>query len=92
MLGKVPFVGFIFGFISKLFLTLGKLLTIPFYILTAVLIIMILLKLFKNFKKKKINNREVNGSLAQEVDSVAKAHNVGSLAKNSVKQMDFFKK
>ena len=69
LLGKIPFLGFIFRFISKIFLTFGKLLTIPFYILTAILIIMLLLKLFKNFKKKdKIDDQsyQTSAEYAQE--------------------------
>ena len=67
LLGKMPFFGLIFRFISKIFLLFGKLLTIPFYILTAILIIMLLLKLFKSFKKEdKIDNQPYQTEYAQE--------------------------
>jgi len=69
LLGKMPFFGLIFRFISKIFLIFGKLLTIPFYILTAILIIMLLLKLFKSFKKEdKIDNQpyQTSAEYAQE--------------------------
>lgn len=69
LLGKMPFFGLTFRFISKIFLIFGKLLTIPFYILTAILIIMLLLKLFKSFKKEdKIDNQpyQTSAEYAQE--------------------------
>ena len=64
LLGKMPFFGLIFRFISKIFLIFGKLLTIP-----AILIIMLLLKLFKSFKKEdKIDNQpyQTSAEYAQE--------------------------
>ena len=66
LLGKMPFFGLIFRFISKIFLLFGKLLTIPFYILTAILIIMLLLKLFKSFKKEDKIDNQPSTEYAQE--------------------------
>lgn len=52
-LAKIPIIGKVFGLISKMFLLFGKFLIIPFYVLTAVLIVMLFLKLIKRIKKKK---------------------------------------
>lgn len=52
-LAKIPIIGKVFGLISKMFLLFGKFLIIPFYVLTAVLTVMLLLKLIKRIKKKK---------------------------------------
>lgn len=69
ILAKIPIIGKVFGLISKMFLLFGKFLIIPFYVLTAVLIVMLLLKLFKSFKKEdKIDNQpyQTSAEYAQE--------------------------
>lgn len=87
LLGKIPFLGFIFRFISKIFLTFGKLLTIPFYILTAILIIMLLLKLFKSFKKEdKIDNQPYQTST-----EYAQENNRKAVTQGDPNRMNIFK-
>ena len=87
LLGKIPFLGFIFRFISKIFLTFGKLLTIPFYILTAILIIMLLLKLFKSFKKEdKIDNQHYQTST-----EYAQENNRKAVTQGDPNRMNIFK-
>ena len=83
LLGKMPF----FGLISKIFLLFGKLLTIPFYILTAILIIMLLLKLFKSFKKEdKIDNQPYQTST-----EYAQENNRKAVTQGDPNRMNIFK-
>lgn len=87
LLGKMPFFGLIFRFISKIFLLFGKLLTIPFYILTAILIIMLLLKLFKSFKKEdKIDNQPYQTST-----EYAQENNRKAVTQGDPNRMNIFK-
>lgn len=79
-LGKL---GFIFTTLAKLFTILGKILIIPFYILTAVLVLMLLLKLVKQFKKRKSTKLPTTSDIQME-------RNEKAVKRGIVKQMDIF--
>lgn len=85
--------GFIFTALAKLFTILGKVLIIPFYVLTAVLILMLLLKLLKHFKKKKgrMKTLDLEEDAPKTTSEIARERNLRALKNMEANRMDIFK-
>ena len=87
-LAKIPIIGKVFRLISKMFLLFGKFLTVPFYILTAILIVMLLLKLIKRIKKKKAQSNLPHEQTSAEY---ARERNREFLRNGEPNRMNIFK-